>query len=1354
MKRLSSFSSSRFARCVQSLFSILLLAGIATPLALNAQSPGTLDTTFTDPNFNSGVGNFAVDANGKIVAIGPFSTVGTSNTPYGRLARLNSNGALDTTFANTNLNGGGTSQCTVIALSSGKYLVAGNFSTVNGTAYSHLARTSATGTLDTTFANINTTGTGTIFGALLDGNGNIIIFGSFAGINGNTTYAKIARLTSEGVLDTTFTPPAADVSIQAATVSSTGKIYIAGGFTTLGSTARHGLARINSDGSLDTAFQDPNLVGSGVPATGRCVLEDANGKVVVGGVIATAGASNTARGSLARFNSDGTLDTTFADPNLDINVLRIVLDANRKIIASGAFTTAGPSSLAYKSLVRINTDGTVDTAFANPNLTDATGATAGLANGLALDSSGRILVSGNFVKAGSSGLTYNHMARFYNSAPVTAPTITTPTSASITVNSASLGGNVTSNGGGTLSEVGVVYSLTTTNANPQLNGTGVTKVLGTAATGVFTVPVTGLTNAKLYSFAAYATNGTGTTYTSVATFTTAVPPSQVFNANGTIFVRPGGATFTWTYGSGTTPQTGFPGTYPVTQISYHDVPPQNFFLTRGRFEFSTDSGLTWSTYAAGTNNNTNYTTVAGKIWRFVDTLPSNTTTFNNIGFGYALSGGPTGNVGTTAFISPDNPPTDMTPDRTTVFDTLPQGSILANVTPVDTGSTLGGWWVLESQSVPNLFGISFDRTANNQVALTKSTGTMPSLGTVVTVTLRYYDLYQTDNSGNPISGQGFSKQLSFTVTSEVSNDVTLGNDIAVNTFTTNNQSAAAVASLTTGNLAVVWQSASQGSKSPSANSGIYGQLLSNTGAAVGSEFVISNAGAAVDEIQPAVAALAGGRFVVAYSTKSGADYDIGFRIIEANGTVGSQIIANTTTTGEQFFPAVTTLTDGSFVVAWYSSSGDIRARQFAAANGSAVGSEVLFADGATAGGYFCGSASLSNGSYVVSWVDGNGHVIVKIAGGSAVDTGITSGYYASPHLAGLSGGGFVVTADAYNSITSVTQIEAVYYNNSGVVQVSKFVVNTLSGGNRYGAAVAALSGGGFLIGWNADSHSDYDLNGVFGRRYDSAGVFVDATEFEINQHRAGDQAYVALAPLASNAFAAAWTYTTAASIAATTNLGDIYARVLLTAAPAPTVTNVTATTTDGSYKAGASITITVTFSASVTVTGTPTLALNSGGSATYSSGSGTSTLTFSYTVAATQNSADLDYSATTSLALASGTINASTGGTAATLTLPSPGAAGSLGFNKAIVIDTTAPTILSINRQTPSVQTTSSATVTFRVTYSENVVGVTTSSFAVIAANGSNIVGTVTGVSGTGNTRDVTVSITSGTGDFRLRGVN
>ena len=87
-------------------------------------------------------------------------------------------------------------------------------------------------------------------------------------------------------------------------------------------------------------------------------------------------------------------------------------------------------------------------------------------------------------------------------------------------------------------------------------------------------------------------------------------------------------------------------------------------------------------------------------------------------------------------------------------------------------------------------------------------------------------------------------------------------------------------------------------------------------------------------------------------------------------------------------------------------------------------------------------------------------------------------------------------------------------------------------------------------------------------------------------------------------------------------------------------------------------------------------------------------------------------------------------------------------------IDTTPPTIVSINRLTPTGQTTASNSVTFRVTYSEPVTVPGTTNFAVVAVNGSSIVGTVTSITGTGTTRDVTVSITSGTGEFRLRGVN
>ncbi|MFT3858106.1 MAG: Ig-like domain-containing protein [Aquabacterium sp.] len=129
----------------------------------------------------------------------------------------------------------------------------------------------------------------------------------------------------------------------------------------------------------------------------------------------------------------------------------------------------------------------------------------------------------------------------------------------------------------------------------------------------------------------------------------------------------------------------------------------------------------------------------------------------------------------------------------------------------------------------------------------------------------------------------------------------------------------------------------------------------------------------------------------------------------------------------------------------------------------------------------------------------------------------------------------------------------------------------------------------------------------------------------------------------------------------------------------PTITDVTASTANGIYKAGDTITITVSFSKAVTVdtsSGTPNLALNDGGVATYTSGSGTSTLTFTHVVGNTDNTADLDYTSTSALALNNGTITDSSGTHQnASLTLATPGAAQSLGANKAIVIDTTPPAI-------------------------------------------------------------------------------
>ncbi len=125
----------------------------------------------------------------------------------------------------------------------------------------------------------------------------------------------------------------------------------------------------------------------------------------------------------------------------------------------------------------------------------------------------------------------------------------------------------------------------------------------------------------------------------------------------------------------------------------------------------------------------------------------------------------------------------------------------------------------------------------------------------------------------------------------------------------------------------------------------------------------------------------------------------------------------------------------------------------------------------------------------------------------------------------------------------------------------------------------------------------------------------------------------------------------------------------LTVNLATSPTSVSSTTVNGSYGVGAVLPVTVAFSKPVTVTGTPQLSLNSNGTAYYSSGSGTNTLTFTYTVAPGQNAHPLDEASTSALTLNGGTIK-DTASNAASLTLPAPGAAGSLAADKDIVIDT------------------------------------------------------------------------------------
>ena len=155
---------------------------------------------------------------------------------------------------------------------------------------------------------------------------------------------------------------------------------------------------------------------------------------------------------------------------------------------------------------------------------------------------------------------------------------------------------------------------------------------------------------------------------------------------------------------------------------------------------------------------------------------------------------------------------------------------------------------------------------------------------------------------------------------------------------------------------------------------------------------------------------------------------------------------------------------------------------------------------------------------------------------------------------------------------------------------------------------------------------------------------------------------------------------------------------------APSVTNVTSTNADGAYKIGDPIVVTITFNDNVVVTGSPRILLEMGTTdrfANFSEGTGTSVLSFTYPAIQTgDNNLDLDYVATNSLQLNSGTIN-SADAIAATLALPAPGSANSIAGQKAIVIDGVLPTV---NTYSPADgNTTVTVNQNLVLTFSENV---------------------------------------------------
>ncbi len=355
-------------------------------------SDGSLDTSF-----NPGIGasstiySLAIQSDGKILIGGIFSLY--NGTTRNHIARLNSDGSLDTSF---NPGTGSNSDIKSLAIQSdGKILIGGYFTSYNGTTRNYIARLNSDGLLDTSF-DPGTGASSFIYSFFIQSDGKIITGGNFTLYNG-TTRNHIARLNSDGSLDTSFDPgTGANYAVNSIIVQSD-KVLIGGAFTSYNGTTRNHIARLNSDGLLDTSF-DP---GTGASGTINSLIIQSDSKLIIGGSFGSY--SGASINCIARLDSDGTLDTSFNVNSTGINsyINSAVIQSDGKILIGGAFTSH--NGISRNRIARLNSDGLLDTSF-DPG----TGA-SGTINSLIIQSDGKILIGGSF--SNYNGIFRNSIAR-------------------------------------------------------------------------------------------------------------------------------------------------------------------------------------------------------------------------------------------------------------------------------------------------------------------------------------------------------------------------------------------------------------------------------------------------------------------------------------------------------------------------------------------------------------------------------------------------------------------------------------------------------------------------------------------------------------------------------------------------------------------------------------------------------------------------------------------------------------------------------------------------------------------------------------------------------------------------------
>jgi uncharacterized delta-60 repeat protein len=348
---------------------------------------GVLDIPFSSAvTFdNNGTFRIAITSDQKILVGGSFSSVNGSFS--NNFVRLNKNGTLDSTF---NIGSGPNAIINSLNVAPDqKIVISGGFTSFNGVTTNRIVRLNSDGTRDSSF--IIGTGFNNVVGeSAIQQDGKVLVSGSFSQYNG-ASVLNFVRLNSDGTLDTAFNIGSGfNSGISSISVQLDGKIVVTGDFTSFNGVTTNRIVRLNSDGTRDNSF----VIGTGFNNSVYAALQPDQKIIAVGFFTQYNGATSR---RIVRLNADGTRDTSFnvgtGFDTFDQSRIPLVQANGKVVVLTGSSAYNG---LSIGRIVRINSDGSLDTKFTQ-NIGSSTSGSANTSIvGMAEQGDNKIVVTGSF----------------------------------------------------------------------------------------------------------------------------------------------------------------------------------------------------------------------------------------------------------------------------------------------------------------------------------------------------------------------------------------------------------------------------------------------------------------------------------------------------------------------------------------------------------------------------------------------------------------------------------------------------------------------------------------------------------------------------------------------------------------------------------------------------------------------------------------------------------------------------------------------------------------------------------------------------------------------------------------------